>query len=131
MPGAMEAGVSPPIVAGAFWLPAWRLIRYWVAGGSGRGAVLWPASHCPHCEEAIRPRDNLPLISYVLLRGQCRNCKEPISARYPTVEATTGLLFGAAAYQFVVSLALLHALVFISALISLAVVDLEHGLLPN
>jgi len=73
----------------------------------------------------------VPLISYVLLRGRCRNCKEPISARYPAVEATTGLLFGAAAYQFGISLALLHALVFISALIPLAVIDLEHRLLPK
>ena len=96
-----------------------------------RESVVWPASHCPHCGEPIRPGDNVPLISYVLLRGRCRNCKEPISARYPAVEATTGLLFGAAAYQFGVSLALLHALVFISALIPLAVIDLEHRLLPN
>jgi leader peptidase (prepilin peptidase)/N-methyltransferase len=96
-----------------------------------RESVVWPASHCPHCGEPIRPRDNIPLISYLLLRGRCRNCKEPISARYPALEATTGLLFGAAAYEFGVSLALLHALVFISALISLAVIDLEHRLLPN
>jgi leader peptidase (prepilin peptidase)/N-methyltransferase len=96
-----------------------------------RESVVWPASHCPHCGEPIRPKDNIPLISYLLLRGRCRNCKEPISVRYPAVEATTGLLFGAAAYEFGVSLALLSALVFISALISLAVIDLEHGLLPN
>src|SRR5215204_304473 len=96
-----------------------------------RESVVWPASHCPHCGEPIRPGDNIPLISYVLLRGRCRNCKEPISALYPAVEATTGLLFGVAAYEFGVSLALLHALVFISALISLAVIDLEHRLLPN
>jgi len=94
-------------------------------------SVVWPASHCPHCGEPIRPRDNVPLISYLLLRGRCRNCKERISARYPAVEATTGLLFGAAAYEFGASLALVPALVFISALISLAVIDLEHGLLPN
>jgi leader peptidase (prepilin peptidase)/N-methyltransferase len=94
-------------------------------------SVVWPASHCPHCEEPIRPRDNLPLISYVLLRGRCRNCKEPISVRYPVVEATTGLLFGAAAYEFGVSLSLLSALVLISSLIPLAVIDLEHRLLPN
>ena len=96
-----------------------------------RESVVWPASHCPHCGEPIRPGDNLPLISYLLLRGRCRNCKEPISARYPAVEATTGLLFGTAAYEFGVSLALLSALVLISALISLAVIDLEHRLLPN
>jgi leader peptidase (prepilin peptidase) / N-methyltransferase len=94
-------------------------------------SVVWPASHCPHCGEPVRPRDNIPLISYLMLRGRCRNCKEPISARYPAVEATTGLLFGAAAYEFGTSLALIHALVFISTLISLAVIDLEHRLLPN
>ncbi len=96
-----------------------------------RESVVWPASHCPHCGEPIRPGDNVPLVSYVLLRGRCRNCKEPISARYPAVEATTGLLFGAAAYEFGASLALLPALVLVSALISLAVIDLEHRLLPN
>ncbi len=73
----------------------------------------------------------MPLVSYVLLRGRCRNCKEPISARYPAVEVTTGLLFGAAAYEFGASLALLPALVLVSALIPLAVIDLEHRLLPN
>src|SRR5215204_5231654 len=96
-----------------------------------RESVVWPASRCPHCGEAIRPRDNIPLISYVLLRGRCRNCKEPISVRYPAVEATTGLLFGVATYMFGASLELLPALVLISALISLAVIDLEHRLLPN
>ena len=96
-----------------------------------RESIVWPASHCPHCGEPIRPADNIPLISYVLLRGRCRNCKEPISVRYPAVEATTGLLFGVAAYAFGMSLALVPALVFISTLISLAVIDLEHRLLPN
>src|SRR5215210_6343754 len=96
-----------------------------------RQSVVWPASHCPHCGEPIRTSDNVPLVSYLLLRGRCRNCKEPISVRYPAVEATTGLLFGAAAYEFGPSLALLPALVFISALIPLSVIDLEHRLLPN
>jgi leader peptidase (prepilin peptidase)/N-methyltransferase len=94
-------------------------------------SVVWPASHCPKCGESIRPLDNVPLLSYLLLRGRCRNCKEPISARYPAVEALTGLLFGAAASEFGVSLTLLPALVFISALIALAAIDLEHRLLPN
>src|SRR5215213_8477161 len=94
-------------------------------------SIVWPASHCPHCGESIRPRDNLPLISYLLLRGRCRNCKEPISARYPAVEALTGLLFGAAAYEFGVSLELLPALILISTLFALAVIDVEHRLLPN
>jgi len=94
-------------------------------------SIVWPASHCPHCGQPIRSIDNVPLISYLLLRGRCRNCKERISARYPAVEALTGFLFGAAAYEFGVSLALLPALVLISALIVLAIIDLEHRLLPN
>jgi leader peptidase (prepilin peptidase)/N-methyltransferase len=94
-------------------------------------SIVWPASHCPNCGEPIRPLDNVPLVSYLLLRGRCRNCKERISARYPAVEALTGLLFGAAAYEFGVSLALLPALVLIPVLIVLAVIDLEHRLLPN
>lgn len=96
-----------------------------------RESIVWPASHCPHCGEPIRPLDNLPLLSYLLLRGRCRNCKEPISARYPAVEAVTGFLFGAAAYEFGASLALLPALVLIPVLIALAAIDLEHRLLPN
>ena len=96
-----------------------------------RQSVAWPASHCPHCGEPIQPRDNVPLLSYLLLRGRCRSCKGRISARYPAVEAATGLLFGAAAYEFRLGLALLAALVLISALVALAVIDLEHRLLPN
>jgi leader peptidase (prepilin peptidase) / N-methyltransferase len=96
-----------------------------------RESVAWPASHCPRCGEPIRPLDNVPLLSYLLLRGRCRNCKESISARYPAVEAVTGFLFCVAAYEFGVSLTLLAALVFILVLIALAVIDLEHRLLPN
>jgi leader peptidase (prepilin peptidase) / N-methyltransferase len=66
-----------------------------------------------------------------LLRGRCRNCKAPISARYPVVEALTGVLFGVAAYEFGLSLELLAALVLIAALIVLGAIDLEHRLLPN
>jgi leader peptidase (prepilin peptidase)/N-methyltransferase len=96
-----------------------------------RRSVLWPASHCPACGEPIRPIDNVPLLSYALLRGRCRNCKARISARYPLVEALTGALFAAGAYEFGLGLRLLTALVLICALIALAGIDLEHRLLPN
>jgi leader peptidase (prepilin peptidase) / N-methyltransferase len=96
-----------------------------------RQSVVWPASHCPVCGEPIRPLDNVPLLSYLLLRGRCRNCKARISARYPLVEALTGALFAAAAYTFGLDLRLLSALVLISVLIALAGIDLEHRLLPN
>ena len=96
-----------------------------------RESVVWPASHCPKCGEPIRSRDNLPLVSYALLRGRCRNCKARIPARYPVVEAITGALFAGAAYEFGLGLELLSALVLISAQIALAGIDLEHRLLPN
>lgn len=96
-----------------------------------RQSVVWPASRCPACGEAIGPKDNLPLLSYVFLRGRCRNCKARISARYPLVEATTGLLFVAAAFDFGLGLQLLSAFALILTLVALAGTDLEHRLLPN
>lgn len=96
-----------------------------------RRSVVWPASHCPECGEPIAPRDNIPLVSYLLLRGRCRKCGERISPRYPLIEALTAILFGAAGYQFGLSVGLLSARGRIAALICLAVIDLEHGLLPN
>jgi leader peptidase (prepilin peptidase)/N-methyltransferase len=96
-----------------------------------RQSVVWPASHCPACGEPIEPRDNVPLLSYVLLRGRCRNCKAPISARYPLVEALTGVLFAGAAYEFGLGLELLSALALVLTLVALAGTDLEHRLLPN
>src|SRR5215218_1018422 len=96
-----------------------------------RRSVVWPASRCPACSEPIDPIDNVPLLSYALLRGRCRNCKAHISARYPLVEALTGALFAAAAYEFGLGLRLLSALVLISTLVALAGIDLEHRLLPN
>jgi len=56
-------------------------------------SVIWPSSTCPHCCGAIRARDNIPIVSWIALRGECRGCGEPISARYPLVEALVGLLF--------------------------------------
>lgn len=94
-------------------------------------SVVWPASHCPRCGAALRKRDNVPLLSYAVLRGRCRDCRGGISPRYPLVELATGLLFAAAAYRFGPSLELVGALVFICALISLGGTDLEHRLLPN
>jgi leader peptidase (prepilin peptidase)/N-methyltransferase len=96
-----------------------------------RRSVVWPASYCPDCGEPIKPLDNVPLVSYLLLRGRCRNCGVRISARYPLVEALTGALFAAAAYQFGLGLQLLSALVLIFTLLALAGIDLEHQLLPN
>ena len=61
-----------------------------------RMSLAWPPSHCPHCQHRIRWYDNVPIVSWLLLRGRCRDCKAPISPRYPLVEALTGLAFALA-----------------------------------
>ena len=96
-----------------------------------RQSVAWPGSQCPQCGAPIKSFDNVPLLSYLVLRGKCRNCGARISPRYPLVEALTGLLFGVAAYRYGLSLEFLSALVLIGVLVALAGTDLEYGLLPN
>jgi len=90
-----------------------------------------PASHCPHCGAGIPPWDNIPLFSYLLLRGRCRHCRTPISARYPLVELLSGLLAAVLAWKLGPGWPLLAGLVFTWALIALCFIDLEHQLLPD
>lgn len=94
-------------------------------------SVISPASHCPNCGVRIRIYDNIPALSYLLLQGRCRDCKERIPISYPVVEAVTAILFGAAIYAFGISFKLFAALVFILVLVTLAGTDYEHRLLPN
>jgi leader peptidase (prepilin peptidase)/N-methyltransferase len=118
-------------IAGLLGLVAGSFLNVVIHRVPLRQSVVWPASRCPACGEPIEPRDNVPLLSYVVLRGRCRNCKARISVRYPLVEALTGILFAAAAYEFGLGLDLLSALALVLTLIALAGTDLEHRLLPN
>ena len=119
------------LVAGLLGLIAGSFLNVVIHRVPRRQSVVWPASHCPACGESIEPRDNVPLLSYVLLRGRCRNCNARISPRYPLVEALTGILFAGTAYEFGLGLELLSALALVLVLVALAVTDLEHRLLPN
>ena len=94
-------------------------------------SVLWPGSCCPSCGARIPARDNVPVLSYLLLGGRCRSCGARIPVRYPVVETLTGVLFAAAAYESGLGVDLLGALAFVTVLIALAAIDLEHRLLPN
>ena len=96
-----------------------------------RQSVVWPSSRCPNCEAPIKSFDNVPLLSYLLLRGKCRSCGTPISPRYPLVEVLTGVLFGIAAYRYGLSLEFVSAIILIGVLVVLAGTDLEYRLLPN
>ena len=90
-----------------------------------------PRSRCPKCGHAISALENIPIISWLVLRGSCRGCKAPISPRYPLIEAVTGILFAFAAWHFGFTAAGLGALVFIGALIALTGIDFDTQLLPD
>jgi len=90
-----------------------------------------PGSHCWSCGAAIKPWDNIPVLSWLLLRGRCRACKSRISARYPTIEILTALLSIVVVWQFGPTLAALAALVLTWGLIALAMIDLDTQLLPD
>jgi leader peptidase (prepilin peptidase) / N-methyltransferase len=93
-------------------------------------SIVTPGSHCPACDHAVRPFDNVPLVSWLLLGGRCRDCGERISVRYPLVEALGGLVFALTALALGASWALPAFLVLMGGLLALACVDLEQHLLP-
>jgi leader peptidase (prepilin peptidase)/N-methyltransferase len=94
-------------------------------------SIITPASHCPSCRTPIRPWDNIPLLSYLLLRGRCRACKESFSPRYPSVELLTGVLFVLLWLKvgFNTPLAIYAALT--STLLTVALIDYDHKIIPN
>lgn len=93
--------------------------------------LLVPRSACPHCGHKIGAAENIPVISYLLLRGKCKGCGARISVRYPIVEAACGLLSGYAAWHFGFGLAALAALLFVWALLALTCIDIDTQLLPD
>ncbi len=90
-----------------------------------------PNSHCPLCKMAIKPWQNIPVLSYILLGGKCSNCSAPISLRYPVIELVTGLMTLALAWFFDLSPALFGAALLTWSLIALTMIDIDHQLLPD
>ena len=93
--------------------------------------LVLPHSHCPHCQAEIKPWQNLPVLSYLLLRGRCGQCREPISLRYPLVELLTAVLSGVIAWQFGCSWTCGAMLLLTWALIALSLIDADTQLLPD
>jgi leader peptidase (prepilin peptidase)/N-methyltransferase len=94
-------------------------------------SLVSPGSHCPHCGAPVRPWDNVPVVSWLVLRGRCRDCNAPISPRYPLVELVTALVFAAVVAVRGFDDDLVLELPFVAALIALAAIDFDHKLLPN
>jgi len=93
--------------------------------------LITPRSACPHCQKAIAAWHNIPIISFLMLGGRCKECKASISWRYPAVESMSALLVGLAAYKFGFSLNTLAASTFVLALLTLTFIDLDTQLLPD
>lgn len=96
-----------------------------------RESIVTPRSHCPHCQALVRAVDNIPLVSFLLLQGQCRSCGHRISWQYPVVEFLTGLLFALAIFRFGVTWRTGLLLVFLAALVIVTFIDFEHQIVPD
>jgi leader peptidase (prepilin peptidase)/N-methyltransferase len=112
-----------------------------LAVGSFLNVVIWrvprgesvvrPPSHCPACDAPLGVRDNVPLFSWLVLRGRCRHCGAAISVRYPLVELANAVLWALLGARFAESWALPAYLVFGAAMLAISVIDLEHFIIPN
>jgi len=94
-------------------------------------SILTPASHCPLCRSPIAWHDNIPLISYLLLKGKCRQCQAAISPRYPLVEAATALGALALYLKYGMGCPLIVTFVFLCCLICISVIDLQYRIIPH
>ncbi|MFH1029267.1 MAG: prepilin peptidase, partial [Pseudomonadota bacterium] len=93
-------------------------------------SIVSPPSHCPHCNYQIRWYDNIPVISYLLLRGRCRGCGAGISLQYPLVELLNGIIALLLFLRFGPTLAFAVLFVFCSALVVITFIDIEHQIIP-
>ena len=94
-------------------------------------SIIYPASHCPKCHSNILPKDNIPLLSYILLKGRCRNCKTKISIQYPMVEFLSGLIYLIIYLLYGLSVQTLIYIILSSALIIIAFIDLNQQMVPD
>lgn len=122
MPYALSATLG--LVMGSFLnVVAWRVPR--------RESLVKPRSHCPGCDAPLKPWENIPLVSWILLRGHCRSCGGHISARYPVVEAVTAALYVAVVLVKGVTGEALIGIVLVTVLVPVALIDLDHRIIPN
>jgi leader peptidase (prepilin peptidase) / N-methyltransferase len=94
-------------------------------------SLVHPRSRCPHCETQLRAIDNVPVLSWVFLRGRCRYCGAPISARYPLVELTTGALYAAVVASQDDAVRIVLGLLLVTALVPITLIDFDHRIIPN
>lgn len=117
------AGVLGAIVGSFLNVVSYRLPRH--------ESLISPASHCPKCGTPVKPYDNIPILSWLLLRGRCRSCAAPISPRYPLVEALTAALCVGAVLAHTSASGIALSIALILLVVPAALIDLEHRIIPN
>ena len=117
------AGVLGAIVGSFLNVVTYRLPRH--------ESLISPASHCPGCGTPVKPYDNIPILSWLLLRGHCRSCSAPISPRYPLIEAGTAALCAGAVLAHHSAAGIGLSVVLILLVVPAAAIDLEHRIIPN
>ena len=123
MEAATFAGVLGAIMGSFLNVVAYRLPRH--------ESLITPASHCPGCAAPVKPYDNIPILSWLALRGHCRSCGEPISPRYPLVEALTAALCVGAVLLDTSTVQTALSILLILLVVPAALIDFEHRIIPN
>ncbi len=125
MPVALLPAAAFGLLIGSFLnVVAYRIPR--------KESLAHPGSHCPSCEAPVRFYDNIPVLSWLLLRGRCRDCSEPIASRYPLVEGVTAALFAAVAVVHAHDTTMLVlGLVLVAFLVPIALIDFDSKIIPN
>jgi leader peptidase (prepilin peptidase)/N-methyltransferase len=127
----VAAGWAPAVLLGVWGLLMGsfaNVVIYRVPEGR---SIVKPASACPRCAARVRAFDNIPVLSWIVLRGKCRACKAPISGRYPAVEALVGLIFAAIGWRYAISWTAVGEALLAGGLVALAFIDLDRMLLPR
>src|SRR5580693_1245259 len=117
------SGVMGAIFGSFLNVVAYRLPRH--------ESIVLPASHCTRCGTPVKPYDNIPILSCLLLRGHCRGCGERISVRYPLVEALTAALCAGAVLTYSSAAGIALSVALILVVVPAALIDLEHRIIPN
>jgi len=121
--GAIIVGIVGAIIGSFLNVCIWRIPR--------EESIVFPSSHCPACSHPIRFYDNIPMISYLVLGGRCRDCGERISPRYPLIEALTACLAVLLFWKYGLTLKLATAFLFTAALVVITFIDIDYQIIPD
>ena len=129
----MQAGIGAMVIAGVLGLIFGSFLNVCIVrwGAEPKQSVVRPRSRCPRCGNELRPYDNIPVVSWLLLGGKCRSCREPISPLYPVVELMIGLIWAYMAWRHGITLEALTGSVFFTILAGIAITDFRAYIIPD